>query len=464
MRLLGAGRWHHPIRDRPAACFIAVRGRTGVGKSTIAANLAVALAGLRSRVVLIDLDLRHPTQHQLFGIATPVHGLKALLREQIDTLEQALTPTPVRNLHLVSGDGAVLPNGAAAVEQQRRLLAQIWELDADVVVADVGSDSGGELVDLFEMGAIRVVVSAPDSRSIRRGYNFFKEQVVREIEHVAGGTSEGALLVGALKSPHARPMNELLARLGGKPNLHAATLQALQGFTGRLIGNRIRNHAEADLMHAASRLLADYLGINVPVLGTLETSLQIDATRISGKPLLLGAGIDRNVRLFHSMAAQLLTEGEESEAPRCVTRSVAPSLTPSLSPAPTGAGATVRAPVVPDADGADLPSSLGGYMRRHPRHPVDWHAQFRSDSGKETPVRVFEVSQSGASIETLPGLDNGDQGLLIFWQVAQQPQVRVTVKDARRPLGRAGLEFIDTGSEEVGARLVELAAHERSNM
>ncbi|MEP6652749.1 MAG: P-loop NTPase [Myxococcales bacterium] len=460
MRLLGAGRWHHPIRDRPAACFIAVRGRAGVGKSTVAANLAVALAGLRSRVVLIDLDLRHPTQHQLFGIATPVPGLKALLHEQIDTLEQALTPTPVRNLRLVSGDGAVLANGTAAVEQQRRLLAQIWELDADVVVADVGSDSGGELVDLFEMGAIRVVVSAPDSRSIRRGYNFFKEQVVREIEHVAVGTSEGALLVGALKSPHARPMHELLARLSSKPNLLAATQQALQGFTGRLIGNRIRNHAEADLMHAASRLVADYLGINVPVLGTLEASLQIDATRISGKPLLLSAGIDRNVRLFHSMAEQLLMEGDESEAPRCATRSVASS----AAPAPSSGGAAAHAPVVQDADGAHLPNSLGGYMRRHPRHPVDWHALFRSDSGREMPVRVFEVSRSGASIETLPGLDNGDQGLLIFWQVAQMPQVRVTVKDARRPLGRAGLEFIDIGSDEVGVRLAELAAYERSNM
>ena len=51
VRMLGAGRWHAPLAGRPGARFIAVRGRAGVGKSTVAANLAIALAGLRSRVV-----------------------------------------------------------------------------------------------------------------------------------------------------------------------------------------------------------------------------------------------------------------------------------------------------------------------------------------------------------------------------------------------------------------------------
>ena len=150
-----------------------MRGRAGVGKSTIAANLAIALAGLRSRVVLIDLDLRHPTQHELFGIASPISGLKALLHEQIETMEQALMPTMVRNLHLVSGEGIAADSGHAEVEQQHRLLSQIWELDADVVVADVGTDAGGDLVDLFEMGAMRLVIAAGDPLSIRRAYNVF---------------------------------------------------------------------------------------------------------------------------------------------------------------------------------------------------------------------------------------------------------------------------------------------------
>ena len=384
LTVLGAGRWHPPVTERPLARFIAVRGRGGVGKSTVAANLAVALAGLRSRVVLIDLDLRHPTQHELFGIADPVPGLKALMQAQIDTMEEALTPTALRNLHLVSGKGIAADTGSADVEQQHRLLRQIWELDADVVIADVGTDAGGDLVDLFEMGATRLVVSGPDPSSIRRAYNFFKEQVVREVEHIAGGTVEGGMLIAGLNGNDLKPMNELLAQINGRPNIRAALEQGLRAFAGHLVGNRIRNSAEADLVHAVSRLIANYLGISVPVLGGLESSLQISATRSSGRPLLLGSGIDRNVRLFHAMAEQLLMDSEETEAPRCVNR-------PSESPAPSVCAIPPVAGLS-DPDGDSLPASLGSYMRRHPRHPVDWHAVYRSDSGRETPVRVFEVS------------------------------------------------------------------------
>jgi MinD-like ATPase involved in chromosome partitioning or flagellar assembly len=454
LTVLGASRWHTPVAERPGARFIAVRGRDGVGKSTVAANLAVALAGLRSRVILIDLDLRHPTQHELFGIADPVPGLQALMREQIDTMEEALTPTAVRNLYLVSGKGFGADTGSAGVDQQHRLLSQIWELNADVVIADVGTDAGGDLVDLFEMGAIRLVVSGPDARSIRRAYNFFKEQVVREVEHIAGGTVEGAMLVAALNSDDdAKPMSmsDLLVHINGRPNIRAALEQGLQAFAGRLVGNRIRNSAEADLVHALSRLVANYLGISVPVLGGLESSLQIGATRASGRPLLLGSGIDRNVRLFHAMAEQLLMDAEETEAPRCINR---PPPSPANSvPPSTPAG------VVSDPDGDSLPASLGSYMRRHPRHPVDWHAVYQSDSGRETPVRVFEISLSGASIAALPGLDVGDTGRLAFTQIAGQPRVRVTVMDARRPLGRAGLRFMDDPTS--CARLEAMAARGR---
>jgi hypothetical protein len=78
-----------------------------------------------------------------------------------------------------------------------------------------------------------------------------------------------------------------------------------------------------------------------------------------------------------------------------------------------------------------------------------------SAARRETPVRIFEVSQSGASIEALPGLLVGDRGTLVLTQIAGQPRIQVTVMDVRRPLGRAGLRFDD--SEDLGARLALLA-------
>src|SRR3569623_2489796 len=167
LSMLKTGRWHLPLGTRQGARGIAGTGSPGVGKSSMAANLASALAGLRARVVLIDLDLRRPTLHKLFGINTPVSGLRALLEAQIETMERALPPTTVRNLFLVSAEGARPPELPAQPEQQPRLLAQVRDLDADIVIAAVPASADDELVDLFAVGALRVVVASPDNRSIR---------------------------------------------------------------------------------------------------------------------------------------------------------------------------------------------------------------------------------------------------------------------------------------------------------
>jgi len=52
------------------------------GKSTIAANMSLTLARLGHRVLLIDLDLRLPSSHKLFGISNE-HGLSDFLSGQI---------------------------------------------------------------------------------------------------------------------------------------------------------------------------------------------------------------------------------------------------------------------------------------------------------------------------------------------------------------------------------------------
>jgi succinoglycan biosynthesis transport protein ExoP len=58
------------------------------GKSTTIANLAVAFARAGRRVALVDLDVRLPSQHTLFGVR-PDHGIAEVVRGE-DTLERAM--------------------------------------------------------------------------------------------------------------------------------------------------------------------------------------------------------------------------------------------------------------------------------------------------------------------------------------------------------------------------------------
>lgn len=73
----------------------------GDGKSTLTANLAVAIAKSGKRVLVIDADFRRPMMAQLFGIPTDDRpGLGAVIAGQAD-LAQALTKTGVENLYLI---------------------------------------------------------------------------------------------------------------------------------------------------------------------------------------------------------------------------------------------------------------------------------------------------------------------------------------------------------------------------
>jgi protein-tyrosine kinase len=67
-------------------------GRSGDGCSTIAANLAIVLAQLGERTLLIDANFRNPKQHELFSLK-PEAGLADLLRGR-DVYDEALTAVP----------------------------------------------------------------------------------------------------------------------------------------------------------------------------------------------------------------------------------------------------------------------------------------------------------------------------------------------------------------------------------
>jgi receptor protein-tyrosine kinase len=70
-------RWLNPNTEKRRALTI-VSSERGEGRSWITANLGVVLAQGGFRTLVIDTDLRHPRQHELFNLPNNI-GLSALL-------------------------------------------------------------------------------------------------------------------------------------------------------------------------------------------------------------------------------------------------------------------------------------------------------------------------------------------------------------------------------------------------
>jgi non-specific protein-tyrosine kinase len=107
---------------------------TGEGRSTIAANLAVAFAQAGSRTVLVDADLRSPRLHKLFDVSNQ-DGLPALLKHASRTWDDVAIETSVHNLALIPGDRLA---NAADLLSGSRLVSVLKELAAvyDIVIVD----------------------------------------------------------------------------------------------------------------------------------------------------------------------------------------------------------------------------------------------------------------------------------------------------------------------------------------
>ena len=97
-QMLTSGLWI-ASQNQDVNAVVMVSAEPDAGRSVTASNLAVCLAKEGARVVMVDADLRQPTQHLIFGVDNKV-GLTNLLSGAA-TIEDVLVPTKVQGLLLV---------------------------------------------------------------------------------------------------------------------------------------------------------------------------------------------------------------------------------------------------------------------------------------------------------------------------------------------------------------------------
>ena len=162
----------------PSRTLIAVgSGKGGVGKSTVSANLAIALAQMGRKVGLIDADVYGPSQPTLLGtnakptaegerlIPVEAHGIKFLSLGQ-----------------LVSPGHALAWRGPMATGALANLIQADWG-DCELLIVDLPPGTGDVQLSLIQRSrpAGAVIVSTPQDLSLidaRRAIDLFNKTSV----------------------------------------------------------------------------------------------------------------------------------------------------------------------------------------------------------------------------------------------------------------------------------------------
>ena len=103
--------------DKPLKTMVVTSAGPEEGKSTTLANLAVTLAQAEREVILVDCDLRRPSQHEIFDVGNGV-GLTSMVVDEEAFKNPPLQETPVPNLKLLPS-GPLPPNPSELLGSRR---------------------------------------------------------------------------------------------------------------------------------------------------------------------------------------------------------------------------------------------------------------------------------------------------------------------------------------------------------
>jgi ATP-binding protein involved in chromosome partitioning len=244
-------------------------GKGGVGKSTVACNLAVGLAKLGLAVGVLDADLFGPSMPKLFGI----HSKPSLAPDGKRLVPLESFGVKVMSIGFLIEEGApVVWRGPMVISALNQLLREVVWGELDVLVVDMPPGTGDTQLTMAQNVPLAgaVIVSTPQDLALidaRRGiamFNQVKVPIIGVVENMSyfvcphcGGRTEVFSHGGARKE----------AEKLGVPFLGEAPLDVairINSDDGRPVIASMPESAQANALLEIARRVADTLAAGAP--------------------------------------------------------------------------------------------------------------------------------------------------------------------------------------------------------
>jgi capsular exopolysaccharide synthesis family protein len=177
--------------DKEIKAIVVTSSLPKEGKSEISANLAATMAQVGRRVLLVDADMRHPSQHHIWALTNAV-GLSNILvgEAEFNTAVQQVMP----RLDVLPS-GVIPPNPVALLDSKRMAsLIETFSRNYDFVIVDTPPLIGvadapilGKMADGILLVVRPSVVDSPNAKAA-------KEFLARTGQNVLGLVANGVII------------------------------------------------------------------------------------------------------------------------------------------------------------------------------------------------------------------------------------------------------------------------------
>ncbi len=267
----------------------------GVGKSTISANLAIALSRMGKKVVAVDLDLGASNLHAIFGMRGSPKTLSDFIQNRVKNLTDVVSMTPIDDLGIIcGGDDPGIAN--MPYQKKMKLIRHLSSLNYDRVLLDLAPGTSFNVVDFSIIAQQSLLVTTCEVPSLLNVYSFIKSALYRRLTFFFKRNECFELLEllnqakESEKYPHLKTMEGFFSEARQMDS--AATDSArkiLTGFRPLVVVNRVRTDKDARVGEVIKNLLKEYLSIETAVIMTIRDDAAVGDAIAKLSPVMLDA-------------------------------------------------------------------------------------------------------------------------------------------------------------------------------
>ncbi len=266
-------------------------GKGGVGKSLVAANLALALSQSGRRVVVADVDLGGSNLHLIYGILGMKKGIGTFLTDTSTEFEDIIAGTDYPNLRFIPGDAEIPGTANLKAYQKKKLIRKLLSLDCDYLVMDLGAGTNFNVIDFFLTSGKGIVITDPTPTANLNAYLFVKNVLFRIMDSsFKRGSAAREYIDSLLRSGTTFQqiyMPKLMEAVRERdPESYSHFQNKASSFQPRLVLNMVEDPKDAGKAKRLRHSCRQYLGVDLEHLGIIYKDNLQDIALKSRLPIL----------------------------------------------------------------------------------------------------------------------------------------------------------------------------------